>query len=405
MAIQPPECWLYDSNPLLVLCAKSAGPRRYHKDVRALQIGMIHDLGLNIRKGDLSVREFLSGISPVARYELFRCIVPELAAYLSTIIELISDFEVRPPSRKIVIPDTLPSGLAAPLHGFHDKTQNYYNMLLSKGHIRNRDYVWYVTKTPILFAEHLFQRGIESWDVVRKRDVVTFLQENPGTHKVKVLRFMRYVNERQPFRETRGRPRRSQGGERRNVNPPVLMSPEELDAFLANIRSNRSDAEYLLAWLTCRMGMMSNPAYNLTIDKLRINDMGRLVIRPSRVWVAVPRSIELLFFKLIDKVVSNWRESQSDQIRNLKFFHYYIPIISVFNDEVMQNRTRVLRASAVFAAMMKGQIDRVTLHQTMGASIPFIVKLELLMSVDMHRSLSAELVKNRNDHILGNFDE
>lgn len=89
--------------------------------------------------------------------------------------------------------------------------------------------------------------------------------------KNKVMRFMRFVNEHQPFRETRGRAARSQGGERRNQTPPKIVPQKVLEAFLDGIRAT-GDAEYLLAWLVYRMGLMARPAYDLTLDRVRIND-------------------------------------------------------------------------------------------------------------------------------------
>lgn len=43
-----------------------------------------------------------------------------------------------------------------------------------------------------------------------------------------------------------------------------------------------------------------------------------------------------------------------------------------------------------------------TLHQTMGVSMPFLVKLELLLSTDMHYNLDPQgWSRKRNAHILG----
>lgn len=41
----------------------------------------------------------------------------------------------------------------------------------------------------------------------------------------------------------------------------------------------------------------------------------------------------------------------------------------------------------------------------MGVSMPFLVKLELLLSTDIHRSLDPELARKRNAHILGKSDD
>lgn len=404
-ALRPPECWVHDANPLLAMCGQSQSFRQFRGKVSARRTAMLHALGNAIQSGDAAVREYLASLSPEARFELMRGVVPKLAAFLATVIPTIEGCEIRPASRSVVIPERLPPGLRTQLQAYHDKLQSRFNKLIAKGHDRAPNFVSRIMSTQIRFAEHLLAGGIERWDVVRKRDIVAFLQDNPSVTPDKVMRFMRFVNEHQPFRETRGRPSRSQGGERRNVTPPKTVPPQVLEAFLADVRTTRSDAEYLLAWLVCRMGMMAQPAYALSLDRVRFNDAGRLVIRPARVWVSVPRAIEALFRKLIDEAAPNWRKRLPEQLKGLTFFRHYIPNLDVFTVDVLQGRTRILRASAVFAAMMKGQVDRVTLHQTMGVSMPFLVKLELLLSTDMHRSLDASLVKRRNDHILGKRDD
>lgn len=402
---RPPECWVNAANPLLALCGQSQAFRRFRKDFGERRRALLRELGHAIIGGDAAVRVFLMHLTPGARFELMRGVVPQLAAYLTTVISSIDGYEVQPASREVLIPEDLPEGLSIRLHAYQNKLQSRYQKLLSKGHDRAPNYVSRIMLTPIRFAEHLFARGVERWDVVRKRDIVAFLQDNPSVAKNKVIRFMRFVSENQPFRETRGRPTRSQGGERRNVTPPKTMLPEALDAFLADVRATRNDAEYLLAWLVCRMGLTARNGYGLPLDRVRINDTGRLVIRPARVWVSLPRPIEALFRNLIDEAVPNWRECQPEKLKALTVFPHYIPNVNVYTVEVLQRRTRILRASAVFAAMMKGQTDRVTLHQTMGVSMPFLTKLELLLSADMHRSLDPAFVKKRNTHILGQGDE
>ncbi len=403
--LRPEECWANDANPLLVLCAHSQVFRRFQHDVRKRHTAMVRALGDAIIRGDGAVLAYLEQLSPEARFELMRGAVPKLVAYLATVIPSIEDFDARPTPRAVVIPENLPPGLAVQLQAHQGKLEARYRNLVAKGHARAPEYVARIMVTQIRFAEYLFARGIERWDVVRKRDIVAFLQDNPSVTKDKVMRFMRFVNEHQPFRETRGRSTRTQGGDRRNVTPPKTVPPDVLDTFLADICANRSDAEYLLAWLVCRMGMMASAAYDLSLDRVRINDAGRLVIRPAKVWVSVPRAIDVLFRKLIQEILPNWMEHQPEHLRKLTIFRNYIPHLGRFTLNVLQGRARILRASAVFAAMMKGQVDRVTLHQTMGVSMHTIVKLELLLSADMHRSLDPELVERRNAHILGKDDD
>jgi hypothetical protein len=55
--------------------------------------------------------------------------------------------------------------------------------------------------------------------------------------------------------------------------------------------------------------------------------------------------------------------------------------------------------------MMRGNLDRVTLHHAMGVSMPHLVQLEKLLSADIHCRLDPEFIKKRNKHILGTADE
>jgi len=55
--------------------------------------------------------------------------------------------------------------------------------------------------------------------------------------------------------------------------------------------------------------------------------------------------------------------------------------------------------------MLDGHLDRVTLRHTMGVSMPTILQLERLLSVDLHRRLDPSLVEARNAHITGHVDD
>jgi hypothetical protein len=90
-----------------------------------------------------------------------------------------------------------------------------------------------------------------------------------------------------------------------------------------------------------------------------------------------------------------------DALQFIKIFDRYIPSLSRYAVRVLGGRARLLRASAVFAAMMSGHLDRVTLNQTMGVSTPTIARLETLLSADLHRRLAPDFIAERNKRILG----
>jgi len=362
---------------------------------------MLRSIGEAAAKEPHAVCKYLKSLTPALRFDLLRVVVPALRIELSALIAGNYSMAVRRAPRDVAIPEHLPPALLLPLQAYRDRLTRRYDRLVASGHTRAYTYVSRIMLDQIRLAEHLATKGIERWDVVRKRDIVTFLQEHPHVRKNKVMTFLHFVNDHQPFKETRGRPTRSQGGERRNIRPPAIVPPAVLDDLLDDIRKARSDAEYLLAWLVCRMGMMANSAYLLPLDRVRINAAGQLVLRPAQVWVATPKAIDRLFKQVVEAAVPLWTQKTPEQLEQLTFFPQLIPHLTVFTGDVLQGRTRVLRASAIFAAMMNGHVDRVTLHQTMGASMPFIVKLELLLAADMHRRLDPALVVQRNAHILG----
>lgn len=186
--------------------------------------------------------------------------------------------------------------------------------------------------------------------------------------------------------------------------PPTVVAPEVLTAFLADVRARCSTAEFLLAWMTCRLAMMVRPAYAITLDRFRLNEAGRLVIRPAKLWVEVPARIAPLFREIIAAVEPTWGTADPETLRHVTLFDHYISLIDDFATHVLQNRTRLLRSSGIYAAMLSGHLDRVTLHNTMGVSIPTIIQLERLVAVDVHRRLDADLVEQRNAHITGHGD-
>lgn len=383
------------------MCAQSLRYRQFSRQTANQRDELLKGLAEAIKQNDEAVGTYLEALAPNSRYELYRSVVPPLAAYLSKVIASLGGLEISPASRTVDIPEDLPPGLREPLVRFEEKLQRMYTSRLAKGHRRSVNYVSRSMLAPLWFAKYLHANGIDRWDVVRNRDIVRFLSENPTVEKGKLTPILRFVNDHLPFRETRGRPMRSRGGERRNITPPKIVPANELDELLAQIRQTRSEGEYALAWFVCRLGLMAQTAYALSLDRVEINDAGRLVIRPAQAWVTLPRSVEAILKKLIDEAVPNWQEIDPEKRKKLVFFRHHIPNLDHFTLTALQGKTRILRSSAIFAAMMKGQIDRVTLNKTIGVSMAHIIRLELLLSADMHRSLDANLVKARNAHILG----
>lgn len=339
-------------------------------------------------------------MSPEDRHELLDAAVPELRVQLAFALSALGEPSTCPPSRPVTKSDDLPADLAEKLSLFQARIETRYKRLLKSGHERTGPYVAEVMAGPKRLASFLAAEGITRWDAMRKRDLVAFFAANPRLLKAKVERFMKFLNEHKPFRETRGgaaKPR----GMKRPRSAPVVMPPEELRAALSEIRLSATDQEYLLAWLICRMGMTATSAYSLTLDRVTLNDQGQLVIRPARAWVVVPVREAAIFKAMAEAIAPAWPKMPEDALKFITIFDAYIPNLNRYAERVLKGRARLLRSSAIFAAMMTGHLDRVTLNKTMGVSTPTIAKLETLLSGDLHRRLDPDFIKERNKRILG----
>jgi len=397
-AIPPADCWLESPSSIKTLCAKSLQykPLNHFED-RATAFRLVGEVG---EKSDHYIRNALLTLTPSQRYELMRNALPELKAKLSPLLTDLQIERLEPPDREQHIPDDLPSGLQSELIRYRDRLTRRLDLLRRRGHTRSYRYVYDSMRVPIRLARFLHSQGITTWDGARKRDIVAFLAENPLVRPAALTRLMRALTEDQPFSERRGRYIRGRAA----ANPAPLqavLAPTELESILKDIKDTRSEVEYAAAWLVGKLGMTATAAYGLTADRLKMNDEGRLVIRPAKVWVVVPKSIAKILLKVLDQAAVGWRAASHDEFKFIRVFDTQLPDIDVFRREVLGGDARRLRASAIYAAMLRGNLDRVTLNHTMGVSFPTIASIERHLSADVHRKLAPELVAARNKVLRG----
>jgi hypothetical protein len=398
--VRPASCWMNGPDQGKAMCAKSlvfVPTLRFEDRAAAFkQIGEVID------RTPLHVRNALMALTQAQRFELMRWASPELKLRLSP---LLVDLQVekleRPPSTASV-PDDLPDHLRQGLVEYAERLDRRQERLLKNGHVRSPRYLKKLMQNPIRLARHLASEGITSWEGMRKRDLVGFLAANPKVPPTSLSRFLRALAEDKPFRDRRGR---GPGGKKKGgVQPKPLqevMSPEELNQTLDEIRATWSEAEYAMAWLICKMGQTAKAAHRFTVDRLKIDDAGRLVMRAADVWVVVPKSAAKVFSKLADEAAPGWRNASGNELEFIRLFERQIANLDDFRAEVLGGQARKLRASCVYAAMLKGNLDRVTINQTMGVSIATITSIERHLSSDVHRKLSPELVEERNKVLKG----
>lgn len=397
-AVRPDGCWLDGPSALRALCAGSMKyvPTQQFDD-RAVAFRKI---GEAIDKSDLHLRNALLSLTPEQRFELMRRACPELKVKLSPLLVDLQTEKVKPPDREPFIPDDLPEGLKAELIRYRDRLKRRHELLLKRGHSRSPRYLSELLKMPVRLARFLQAEGITSWDGMRKRDIVSFLAANPLVRPTALTRLLRAISEDKPFSERRGRYVRGRTASKPSPLQEVL-SPAELDAALAGIKESRSDVEYAAAWLVGKLGMTAAAAHGLTADQLRLDEAGRLVIRPAKVWVVVPKSIAKILAKVADEVAPGWSGANANEFEFIRLFDGKLPKLDDFRGEVLGGDARRLRASAVYTAMLRGNLDRVTLNQTMGVSIATITSIERHLSSDLHRKVAPELVAARNKVLRG----
>lgn len=398
--VRPGSCWLNGADSGKALCAKSlAYVPTLRFDDRAVAFRQIGEV---IDRTPLHVRNALMALTPAQKFELMRWATPELKLRLSP---LLADLQVekleRPPSTAS-IPEDLPERLRQGLVDYAERIERRQDRLLKNGHDRSPRYLKKLMQNPIRLARYLASVGITSWEGMRKRDLVGFLAANPKVPPTSLSRLLRALAEDKPFRDRRGRgPGGKKGG---GVQPKPLqevMSPEELNQTLEDIRATWSEAEYAMAWLICKMGQTAKAAHRFTVDRLKVDDAGRLVMRAADVWVVVPKSAAKVFSKLADEAAPGWRNASGNELEFIRLFERQIANLDDFRAEVLGGQARKLRASCVYAAMLRGNLDRVTINQTMGVSIATITSIERHLSSDVHRKLPPELVEERNKVLKG----
>lgn len=360
-------------------------------------------IGEAIDKSDLHLRNALLSLTAEQRFELMRRACPELKVKLSPLLADAFVEKVKPPDHDPFIPDDLPDGLKSELIRYRDRLKRRHELLLKRGHSRSPKYLSELMKMPVRLARFLEAAGITSWDGMRKRDIVSFLAANPLVRPTALTRLLRAIAEDKPFSERRGRYVRGRTASKPSPLQEVL-SPSQLDETLAGIKESRSEVEYAAAWLVGKLGMTASAVHGLTADLLSLDEGGRLVIRPAKIWVVVPRSVAKILMKVADEVAPGWGSAKENEFQFIRLFDQKLPNINDFRSEVLGGDARRLRASAVYTAMLRGNLDRVTLNQTMGVSIATITSIERHLSGDLHRKVDPALVTERNKVLRGDND-
>lgn len=377
--------------------------RQLSKEGKELRIRLVRGLLPKMEAGQDAVKYYLKSLSQDELMFLLDFATEELRNALKEPVEDIVGFPVSARFKPIVIPSYLPDGLSNQLEAYYKRVKARHIQLTKNGHSRNIKYVRRRMNDPIRLAVFLNDQGVKMWGSMTTTHLARFFQDNPGMRVEKLHSFINSIKKTKPFTDGRGRGRRGRGRKETTNLFPEVIEPSVLSEMIKERREALNEIEYLAYWLVARMGMVARHAYDFTLEQVTKDDQGKVVIRPKAIWVAVPKGIATLLEKIAKHLESGWpRVIPQDSQKQYLFHHAFR--YNQFTQDILQRKSVLLRRSAIFSAMQRGHLDRVTIHQTMGVSMPTIVSLEQLMSVDLHRTMDSKMVKKRNDHILGKTD-
>ena len=107
--------------------------------------------------------------------------------------------------------------------------------------------------------------------------------------------------------------------------------------------------------------------------------------------------------EILEKVTG--QVSLEEKLFFLKPFHSLFINASRAGEVILRGKARELRTTAIINLMKSGFLDRVTLHQSIGVSMPTITKYENIFSVDLHSTIQPHIIKGRNKVIQGEVNE
>lgn len=405
---QPPEhsaCWLNHDNDIKAMCVETLQimePRSFYHEVVQSLLKRIGGMPSPNRE---RLVNFLKGATENERYLLLKYAAPRLKAEVANIVSSLG-LETKRPLSIVRIPNNLPKALITLLNDYKGTLERRHDRLIKFNHVRSIDYMRKNTNSAISFCVFLAEQGYQGWEGVSDRDVVKYLADKNRALTNDLKRFIRFAEKkRNPFRKNMLGQSRRKGAVLIETPRPKIVPPRILDAFLKELRETQPVPEYLLAWFVCKFGLTSERAYSLNLSEIMINDAGRCVVRPARIWVNLPKAVGSKLISLADSVLPGWQKMDEINRKHYHLFHNAIPSLRKFRTKVLQGHALTLRSSALYAMMENGHLDRVTLLYSTGVSTPTIAKLERLFSADVHRRLDPDFIKLRNRYISGEAEK
>ncbi len=400
LAAPGPDCWFTRGGLQALIAESLASQRPPTKESAARRETVLRGFQGAASVNEAVARQYLTRITPNDRGVLLKYAVPGLRDWLLGIFkadDLIATQELRP----VQYPD-LPTDLLEPLKAWEAKNRARLNSRITNGYSRSPKALQRIMSEPISLAIFLSERGVGRWDIMTMHDRVAFAKTRPKRVQEKLRPFIAFLEGGNPFKTRRGRPPKKARKVIKETRQTPMLPPDVLKGRLKAARERLSDDQYLLYWLVAKLGLTAKAACGLTLDRVTINSQGRLVIRPADAWFALPKSVAPAMEALARAADPAWPYADPAAASPIPVTD---SVVSQWRrHEFFQSEARLLRSSAIYAAMHAGQLDRKSLMAITGVSHKTITNLEYLIPADIHSLGSHELIAARNTAILGEDD-
>lgn len=402
LATPGPDCW-FERGGLHKLVAESLLKRRPVAEGKAeRREQLLRDLQTAASVNDEVAKQYLSRITPTDRWWLLQFVVPELRDWILSVFKD-NDLAVIPELEPVNYPE-LPEALLTKLKEWEKKNKSRLTARLNTGHPRSPSALRRLMGEPIALASFLSESGVTRWDAMKISDRIAFAKTRPISVQQKLQPFIDFLDGSNPFKKGRGRRAKKAKKVIKETRQIPIIPPDELKLKLKEARERLSDEAYLLYWLVAKLGLTAKAAHGLTLDRITINQRGKLVIRPAEAWVALPKNLACTMESLAREADPKWPYDDPDTCPEIPVMEAVVSKY-LMGKEVFLGETALLRSSAIYAAMHEGQLDRKTLCAITGVSHTTIITMEYMVPADIHSLASHKLIKARNKALLGEEDE
>ncbi len=397
LALPGTSCW-WSQGGLSRWIAESLSALKPRTKGAQQQEVLLRHLHAHAVESEAAALHCLEKLDPSERYQLIQNARPSLYNWLCNQYHR-NNWEVAWEVKRPIYPP-LPAPLLERLQQWETRHRRRLETRLRRGHLRSPNSLRLLMREPIALAQYLLEQKIESWEAMTITHRLDFARTQPAYVQKRLEPFIYFLEHP---KNPPSRARKSSRSKRKTLLREApnfeLLQPEVLKQRLREARLRLSAPAYLLYWLVVRLGITAKVAYGLTLDRVTLTPEGKVMIRPAQWWIILPASLAETMAKQARFADPSWPYADPQSAPPLPIMSSILPrnqLSSLYGGEAKR-----LRASALYALMRAGQLNRRWLVQVTGVSYPTLTKLEMKLPADIHHLISPARIAARNAALLG----